>query len=95
MKDGNAKAYFGLLSEQREEIEKELGFSLEWMELPDRKSSRLLAHGNNSDPSDKAAWPEYHRWMMEKLEKSDSVFRSRVKDLDADAWQPEPVSGDT
>jgi hypothetical protein len=45
--------------------------------------------------TDKAAWPEYHRWMMEKLEKSDSVFRSRVKDLDANAWQPEPVSGDT
>lgn len=92
MNDDNAKAYFGLLSEQREKIEQELGFSLDWMELPDRKSSRLVVHANDRDPADKSAWHEYHQWMMEKLDKIDGVFRSRIKELDANAWQPDQIA---
>jgi len=82
-----AKAYFWLLSEQKEEIEEDLGFGLEWMELPERKASRLLVKWNDKDPANQDAWPMYHRWMKEKLEKFDSVFRLRIKDLNADEWQ--------
>ena len=62
------------------------------MELPDRKSSRLVVHANDRDPAAKSAWPEYHQWMMEKLEKIDSVFRSRIKDLDANARQSDQIA---
>jgi len=88
MNDDNAKAYFGLFSEQRDQIEQELGFSLDWKKLPERKSSRLVVYWNDKDPSDRNAWPEYHLWMRERLEKIDSVFRPRIKELDANSWQP-------
>jgi len=89
MGDENAKAYFSLLAEQKDAIEDELGFKLEWMKLPERKSSRILVNWNGKDPLDKIAWAEYHQWMKEKLEKFDLVFRPRVRQLNADEWEPE------
>ena len=87
MNDNYAKAYFGLLSEQKESIHEQLGFTLHWMELPERKASRLLINLKDKDPFDKKAWPEYYAWMKEKLEKTDKVFRPRIRELDADAWK--------
>jgi hypothetical protein len=88
MHDEKAEAYFGLLSEQKNEIESELEFSLEWMELPDRKSSRIVLNWNDIDPLDEEKWAEYHQWMKEKIEKIDAVFRPRIRELNADEWQP-------
>ena len=88
MNDNYAKAYFGLLSEQKESIHEQLGFKLDWMELPERKASRLLINLKDKDPFDKKSWPEYYEWMKEKLEKIDKVFRPRIRELDANAWKP-------
>ncbi len=88
LNDDKAKSYYGLLSEQKEEIESELGFELEWMKLPERKSCRLIVYLNDKDPLNKEAWPEYRQWMKEKLEKIDAVFRPRIRSLSADEWDP-------
>jgi hypothetical protein len=89
LSDDDAKAYFGLLSQQKERIEEELGFSLNWMELPDRKACRLLLFLENVDPLDHARWPEYRKWMKEHLEQLNTVFRPLVRTLNAADWQPE------
>lgn len=78
-----AKPHFHLLSQEREEIEQEFGETLEWLELPERKESRIMLHDKKADPNNRDDWPAQHTWLSEKLETFDSVFRSRVKQLDA------------
>lgn len=79
----NAKPHFHLLSQERKEIEEEFGEPLEWVELPERKESRVMLHNLEADPNDRVSWPVQHAWLSEKLDGFDSVFRTRVKQLDA------------
>lgn len=89
MYDNNAKAYFGLLRESKADIEIALGFELDWMELPERKSSRLFDFWKDTDPLDKDQWPAYREWMKGRLEKLNEVFRPRIKALNAADWGAE------
>lgn len=89
LSDEDAKAYFGLLSQQKQSIETELGFSMNWLELPHRKACRLICNLENADPMDQQRWPEYRRWMKERLERLNTVFRSRVRALNANDWRTE------
>ena len=88
MNDDKAKSYYALLFEQKQKIEEELGFSLEWLELPKKKSSSLVVYWNGKNPLDRDKWPEYHQWMQDKLEKIDAVFRPRIRVLNAGEWPP-------
>ena len=82
--DENAKAFFWQMHAGREAIEAELGFDLEWLELPERKSSRLVRYLYDADPLDRSRWPEYREWLRGTLEDFDRVFRPRVKVLNAE-----------
>jgi hypothetical protein len=86
---GNAKAHFGLLKQQKEAIERELGYALEWEELPEGQDSRIASYLNDADPEDRADWPRQHEWLTKRLNDMRRVFGDRVKTLDADQWQPE------
>jgi hypothetical protein len=55
-----AKSFFGLLKRQKDPIERELGQSLEWEELPSRRDCRISAYLNGVDPEDEADWPRQH-----------------------------------
>lgn len=83
-----AKAYFHLLLRDREAIEEELRSSLEWLELPERTASRIVLYWTGVDPSDRSRWPEYHQWMISNLERFNTVFRERVRNLNADGFDP-------
>lgn len=85
----DAKAHFHLLLQEREEIEEEFGETLEWLELPERKESRIMLHDKQADPNDRGDWPNQHAWLSENLEKFDSIFRVRVKQLDASIFDPQ------
>jgi hypothetical protein len=84
-----AKAFFGLLKSQKEEIERELGYSLEWEELPSRRDCRISSQLNDVDPENDADWPRQHAWLAQRLNDMHRVFARRVSALDADAWHPE------
>jgi aromatic ring-cleaving dioxygenase len=84
----DAKPHFHLLSQERGEIEEEFGETLEWLELPERQESRIMLHNKQADPNDRDNWPEQHAWLSEKLETFDSVFRARIKRLDASTFDP-------
>lgn len=84
----DAKAHFNLLYRDKEAIEREIGESLDWKELPENKSSHINLW-RDMDPTDKASWAEQHRWIMDKLEKFHRVFGPRVKQLDADEYRTE------
>ena len=77
----DAKKFFQLLYQQQEQIEIEIGMSLEWSELPERKSSRIITFSEITDLTDEKDWARQHKWFREVLEKFDRVFRKRVKSL--------------
>ena len=81
----DVEAHYQLLLAQREEIEAELGFVLEWRE--NEKERKLLVQ-RAWTPTDRSQWPSAHEWMLGKLSKLEAVFRPRVRDLDAANWSP-------
>jgi len=78
-----AKRYFALLRGQREAIERELGYNLEWQELPSRRDCRIASHLNNVDPEAETEWPRQHEWLAKRLNDLHRVFSQRVKTLEA------------
>jgi hypothetical protein len=64
-------------------LEAEIGGPLTWHELPAKKSSYISLYLKDSDPSDRAAWPDQHRWLHDKLEAFYHAFAPRIKALDA------------
>ena len=88
----NAKAFFHLLYAQKSEIEADLGYALDWDELPEGKDARISTPLNSTDPEDQAAWPRQHDWLAARLNEFYRVFVNRVRTLDAKSWQQESVS---
>jgi hypothetical protein len=84
----NAKAFFGLLKTEQEGVEQELGFPLDWQELPDARDSRISISLDAANPKDTNDWNRQHEWLAEKLNALHWVFSGRVKGLDPDDWQP-------
>ncbi|MBB4391756.1 DUF4268 domain-containing protein [Bradyrhizobium sp. ERR14] len=76
-----AKSLFGQLREQRTDIERELGYSLDWQELPDKQDARIALLLENADPADETDWPRQISWLAEKLIQMHKVFAPRVRDL--------------
>ncbi len=87
--NANAKAFFNLLQTQRPEIETELGYALDWDELPEGKDTRVSTPLKDIDPEDQADWPRQHDWLAARLSEFYQVFVNRVKALNSNAWKPE------
>lgn len=83
-----AKANLAALKTQREAIERELGYPLEWEELPSRRDCRIACYLNQVDPQNEADWPRQHEWLAEHLNDFHRVFSARVRTLEV-AEQPD------
>ena len=83
----DAKAFFFLLRDDRETIESELGFRLEWEERPHRRDCRIAVYLQGLDPENEGDWPRQHQWLATKLSDFDRVFSSRIRLLDASDWR--------
>jgi hypothetical protein len=69
----HSKDLFNNLYADKEKIEAELGEKPDWMELPERKASRIrIAH--KADTDDPAKWEEYFEWLLHEAEKFHKVF---------------------
>ena len=88
-----AKPHYYLLVEQKDEIEAELGFPLNWRELPTKKESRVTLRKPDTDPKRKSEWPEQHKWMLENLELLYKVFSQQISELDADDYVDDSDEG--
>ena len=85
----NAEAYFRLLEEQREEIHTEMGETLQWVELAGNQRNRICLNKGDTDPLDENDWPHQYEWFTTQLKVFDTVFRERIRGLDAADWIPE------
>lgn len=87
----NATAHYNLLLAEKEQIEEEFGESLEWEELPHRKSSYISLYKTGENPKDKKQRARQKEWLLTRLEKYHEVFSGRIKKLDAGDWVPDEV----
>ena len=78
-----AKAFLASLKTQREAIERELGYVLEWEELPSRRDCRVASYFNDVDPENEADWPRQHEWLAKRLNDLHRVLAPRVRTLEA------------
>lgn len=84
--------YFRLLHRDREQIEAEIGQTLEWRERPKGKEGHIRQDFGTIDVEDRSDWPRQHRLFQQALEKFATCFRPRVKALDlADVDEEESV----
>lgn len=77
----NAKQNFANLLPLKHKIESELGFDLDWQELPDSKACRVAVWYPNASVTDQSRWPEYLDWFAKTATKMDAVLRPVVKAL--------------
>jgi hypothetical protein len=78
-----AKTFFGLLKNQKVEVEGALGYPLDWEELPDARDCRIACYLSDVDPADKADWLRQHEWLAKRLNEMHRVFAPRVRALEA------------
>ena len=79
-----AKALLELLKQQRADVERMLGYPLEWEELPSRRDCRVSAYLHDVDPEDENDWPRQHQWLADKLNDLHRAFAMRVATIDMD-----------
>ena len=81
MPGARAKEHFSNLQAQRTNIEAQLGFDLDWQELPDSKACRIATWLPKASIEDESRWNEYLDWVVQKLIKMDTVLRPIVRAL--------------
>jgi hypothetical protein len=70
----NNKALFKKLFDKKDQVENDLGFSLDWDELPNAKASHIKTDNKDVNFTDKTAHTEYYDWLLEKAESFYKVF---------------------
>lgn len=78
-----AKSNFAVLQRQKAEIERDLGFPLEWEEQLGQQESRVSCYLDGVDPEDESDWLRQHEWLAGRLNGLHGVFAARVTALDA------------
>jgi len=74
----DSKELYYKLEQNKEDIEKELNFTLEWMPLENKKASRITFSKNNVDILDTENWNEYFEWFKSKSEDIHKVFNKYI-----------------
>src|SRR5262249_34406153 len=85
----NAKAFFGLLKRQKDAVEQELGYPLEWEELAAGQDSRIAVSLGDANLKNVDDWKRQHEWLAKSLNDMHRVFSDRVSALDANERRPE------
>ena len=74
-------SWFHKLHAATDEVEAALGFAPDWLEKPGMKHSMIEVR-KSIGTKDQKKWPAAHKWMLEKMDAFDRVFRPLVKELD-------------
>jgi len=69
---------------KRGSIERELGYPLEWEELPEGKACRIASYLSDADPADETDWPRQHEWLAKRINELHKVFAPLINAMEAD-----------
>ena len=81
----HAQGFFELLRRQKDSVEQERGYALDWEELPNRQDCRVSITLDEADPENEPDWPRQHVWLAERLNELLGVFARRIKVLNVEA----------
>lgn len=73
-----SKELFHELLSHKDDIESELGETLDWMELPDRKASRIKI-SQMANINEVHNWENWFNWMLNQAEKFHNLFGKYIK----------------
>lgn len=77
-----AKQHFSNLFAQKEQIENQLDFELDWQELPNSSScARIATWYHGADIENEHRWEKYFDWLTRKIVKMNEVLRPIVREL--------------
>lgn len=74
------KELFAALYSEREAIESDLDYELEWMELPGKKASRVKA-SLSMEVNNPEIWNTCHSWLLKAAEAFQAVFPAHIHRL--------------
>lgn len=74
----NSKELYHKLHDHKDEIEVALGENLEWMELPNKKASRLRIHKAGT-LEDESKWEDNFDWLLSMAEKFHRILPKYIK----------------
>lgn len=77
----DSEELFNGLKEYKKEIEENIDCQLEWMELPNKKASRIRAI-YNIDVNDEENWDECFSWLLKKANEFYDVFGKYLNKVD-------------
>ena len=83
-----AKQFFNLLAQEKVAIETEIGFELEWKELPTKIASKII-YLITADPKNEDDWVNQHAFLKDMIENFYNVFMHRILALDPSDWNPD------
>jgi hypothetical protein len=72
------KAAFDRLFEQKDQIESELGYTLELRRLDDKRASRIIKYYYNGGIDTPEKWPDIQEQMLDNMIKLDKSLRPRL-----------------
>lgn len=71
------KELFKLIFVHKAEIESDMGMTLDWRELPDKKASRIIA-AKDVELDNREKWPEQFDWAMNVCLKMKKAFKKYI-----------------
>jgi hypothetical protein len=74
-----SKTNLANLMTHKDKIEQDLGFALDWQELPDAKACRVVSYCPEIVLEDESRWPEYLDWVTKRLVMMDKTMRPILK----------------
>jgi hypothetical protein len=77
----DAKQNFTKLLPHKVALETNLGFELDWQELPDAQACRVATWYPNASLEDESRWPEYLDWLSQRIVSMDRILRPILKSL--------------
>ncbi|WP_036499260.1 DUF4268 domain-containing protein [[Mycoplasma] testudinis] len=71
------KELFFSLEQKKQEIEKNIGLSFDWQELPNRKASRIIIQ-KDAKLNNQQEWPNQFEWLIQTMLKMKQEFKKHL-----------------
>lgn len=82
IRGANAAERLQGLERQRDQVERDLGYQLEWGDQsPTARDRRIGCYLRDADPEDESDWSRQHEWLATRLNEFHGVFVERVRSL--------------
>jgi hypothetical protein len=76
-----SRAFFPQLVKEKQQIEEELVYPVDWHNDQSKKQWKIEKVSKEFHVTDPANWKDQHEWLIDTLEKFESVFRPRAQKL--------------